>query len=699
MSNPTIREYRFQTKDQWSQCVLHRLDVQSDGSLLPAARLGSYAYRVKGTPAGTLGHPIAVDPYGQPFLLADPTGVLAQSLRLVVDRECVWSFPPGGTTVQRSDRESLQLDLELDVQMRVRDIASDGREGIWILCGEEILYILRYDCLGRPGEHHRVPYEGETATQMASVNRGLSLALLSKHGTRLAVVDGATGGTLRTVDLSQLAPAWMVTQFTSDVRDRIALWGMQGTSEIKNPLLLLLDETGDVVDGPLSGLFEQPDGAKPPHSFHSIRIAVYQQNVWLDTDSGLWRLDTTEAAGARESDSSLLTPVLFSPAKSTERGWLRAEVFADLDKGAALEVQIATTDDASVPERVAAIASDRSLSWVKKSQKIWRVFGLDQKGPTAFSIPGPANAGVPIALPLLEPKDQWVILRLSLITPPGKPPSPLRELRVLYPNLSIGNSLPAIFRGENDPSGTLRKLIGVLESTTQQFDERIRSAASYLDARATPAEWLDYVARWFDLPWDDALPVDSKRRILQDAGRLLEQRGTRAGLLSLLRCVLGTGVKIEIVDLTVDHAPIRLGGCGQSSGVLPALLAGASLLTPTLGGKAVLGRARLCGDGDPLAAIVATLRVRITAPQKLRQMFDDLLRRVLLQYAPAGITLFIRWIATEIASSDVIGENGILLDDFHLGTLGEDSAIGHSRIGGRERGRIGEAGFDMGRLQ
>lgn len=699
MGNEKIRAYTFQTKDQWAQCVLHRLDIRPDGSLLPATRLGSYAYRVEGTPEGTLGHPIAVDPYGEPFLLANPSGVLTQSPRLVVDREWVWSFLSGGTTVQRADRESLQLDLELDVQKPVRDIASDGREGIWILCGDEILYILRYDCLGRPRERHRVPYEGETSTQMVSVNQGSSLALLSKWSTRLAVVDGATGGTLRTVDLTQLAPAWTISQFCSDGRDRIALWGMQGTSEIKKPLLILLDAEGDLADGPLAGLFDRPDGVKPPHSLKSIRIAVYRQKVWLATDAGLWQLDTTDAAGARESDSSLLTPVLYSPATATARGWLRAEVFADLDQGAALEVQIGTTNKPEVAERLSTIERDPSLSWAQKLEQIWNALGCSTEGPSPFSIPGPAAADVPIALPLLEPENQWAILRISVVTPPGTAPMPVRKLRVLYPNSSVGDSLPAIFRGENDPAGTLRRLVGVLESTTQHFDERISGAASYLDAMATPKPWLDYLGRWLDLPWDDSLPEDSKRRIFQTAGGLLERRGTRAGLVSLLRCVLGDAVQIEIVDLTVDHAPIRLGGCRQSSGVLPALLAGASIGTPTLGEKAVLGSARLCGDGNPLAAIIPTLQIHIIAPQKLRQVFEDLLRRVVLQYIPAGIALLIRWSASETASPDVIGENGILLDDLHLGTLGEDSAIGHSRIGGRERGRIGETGFAMGRLQ
>jgi phage tail-like protein len=676
-------------------CLLHRFDGQADGSLLPAPRLGSYAFHVAG---GTAGQPITLDPYGQPFWLADASGPLAQSPRLIVDRHWVWSFSPDGSTVQRSDVESLQLDLELDVQMQVRDIASDGQEGIWILCGDEILYILHYDCQGCLHQRYRAPYEAAGAMKMVSVNRGLHLALLSKNGTTLSLVDGTSGGTLRTIDVGQLASGWSIKQFTSDAGDRIGLWGTQPSYLGPSGVLFVLDANGDLIDGPLNGLFNQPNGAQPPKEPELIHIAIFRENIWFSTDSGLWRLDTTDASGARESDSSLITPALYSPATSTDRGWLRAEVFTDMEKGSALEVQIATTDQQSVVDEVNRIASDPLLSWAQKQNKIWEL--LDTGNNKPYSFPGPAVADVPIAIPLLEPRNQWAWLRISVITPPGTTPLPLKELRVLYPNLSIAEQLPAIFRGEkNDPTGTLRKVVGVLESTTQQFDERIRGVASYLDARTTSNEWLDYLARWFDLPWDDGLPVDSKRRILQRAGELLERRGTRRGLLILLQSLLGEDASVEIVDVTVDHAPIRLGGCGARGGILPAILAGASLRTPTLGEKAVLGRARLCGDGNALTTIVPKLQIRITAPQKSRRDLEEFLRRVLLQFVPAGVTIAIQWRTAETISSDVIGEYGIVLNAPHPGTLGLDSAIGYSRLGGRDRGKIAEIGFEMGRLQ
>ena len=108
---------------------------------------------------------------------------------------------------------------------------------------------------------------------------------------------------------------------------------------------------------------------------------------------------------------------------------------------------------------------------------------------------------------------------------------------------------------------------------------------------------------------------------------------------------------------------------------------------------------RPCSAERDCAASGPTVRIRITAPQSMHRAFQELLRRILLQYVPAGMTIPVRWIAAEVASGDVIGENGFVLDEEPTGTLGQNSAIGHSRIGGRDRGRIGETGYSMGRLQ
>lgn len=696
MSAP-IRAYSFKTSDHWAECLLTGFTIEPNGALLQDEPVGSYAVHIPAAP-DEIGVPLTVDAYGEIFRLKSSSGLMAQSPRLIVDREWVWWFEAGQSIVRRSDVETLQLDLEMDVERRVLDLASDGHEGIWILCGGECPILVHYDCLGRLRQRYPAPYEAASARQMVSAGNGATLALLTQKGARLVLVDAASGKVSDAQDLGPLADGWTIRQFVSDARDRIALWGVEPGPPAVKGLLFLMDSGGNIVDGPLASLFDQPDGARPPHRLEEIRIAVNRKTVWLFTDTGLWRAAPTDGAGARPSQSSLTTPALYSPVVGTQRGWLRAEASLTLSQGAALNAQVFTTDDPAMVAAAAAIAEDPSLPSSQKQDRIWALF--DVSGIQTCSIPGPTDPRVPIAIPILEPRNRWAWLRLSLITPPGNDVAPLSQLRVLYPNVTIADYLPSVFRGtQYDPDGTLRSLVGVFESTTQQFDELIRGAASHLNPLVAPGDWLDYLARWFDLPWDDSLPIESKRRLLESIADLLQWRGTRKGLQALLQSLVGPKATVDFVDVTVDHPPVRLGGCGERGARLPAVLPGVSLQAPVLGTKAVVGRACLGSNADPLAAVVPTLRIRIAASRHAQKALEDLMLSVLEQYVPAGMTIVVRWRDASMISPDVIGENGITLDAPHTGALSRDSAIGQSRIGGRDRGRLGDTGFGMGRLQ
>ena len=54
--------------------------------------------------------------------------------------------------------------------------------------------------------------------------------------------------------------------------------------------------------------------------------------------------------------------------------------------------------------------------------------------------------------------------------------------------------------------------------------------ARHLHPSTAPEPWLDFVARWLGLPWDDALSGEQKRALLSRAAILARSRGTRAGL-------------------------------------------------------------------------------------------------------------------------------------------------------------------------
>jgi phage tail-like protein len=753
------RAYRFASAAQWARCLPHRFDIGTDGSVTPAARLGLHAtaFDARG-PVSTA----AIDPFGAPtwrfgerdnlrLLRRDDLDaivgpleidqVLAQSPRWITDRRSLWAFGKDGTTVRRYERDTLDQDLAMDLQelcdllgddglpgagtpppplVLVLDIASGGREGIWILAraADRTHWLVQVDCEGRPRRRMPVPREACTPHELGSVTRGTQLVLLSTAAQRLTLLDAATGAIVRSLALDDLAPCWSASRLSTDTRKRIALLGTARIAPA-SPAVFILDEAGDAIDGPLERLFDRatrqpaapeagpraggrpyaPDRTSTDGAAVVINdIAVARDRLWLATTAGLWQLDASEASGALASESTLLTPALYSPESDTDRGWLRAELTIGLPAGAAIHAEFASTNDDVLARQLIAFGDDRTITAARAQQRIWA--GLEHPAARQFTIAGPLPAGQPIAIPLFDSQDRWLWLRLRIVTPPGTAPAPMAGLRVLYPDLSLTRYLPAVFKGDKDPNGVLRRLVGVLESTTQQIDARILGIASHIDPGTAPVEWLDYIARWLDLPWDDGLQLDAKRRIVRHAGDLLDLRGTRQGLERLVAALLGDQGTARVADVTVDHPPVRLGGGGRSGATLPMLIAGTSLTAATLDGKAVLGRARLrCapGDDDPLREIVPTIRITATVDPGTQRALQTLFARVLAQYIPAGIRLRVRWHAVEpFAGAADAQDDGVVLDGNGPGVLGKDSQLGRTVLAGRRTDRLDDAGLGMG---
>jgi phage tail-like protein len=327
---------------------------------------------------------------------------------------------------------------------------------------------------------------------------------------------------------------------------------------------------------------------------------------------------------------------------------------------------------------------------------VWSALQWEATAGPVFVISGEGDSDVPVAIPLFTTTDRWLWLRLELQVPAGVEAPRLGAMRVLYPEISIVQQLPAIFQGaDNDPGGALRRLVGVLETTTQQIDGSIRDAATQLDPSRAKREWLDHLAGALGLPWHRALPEGAKRRQLQAAGDLLDKRGRRAGLLQLLQCIVSPG-HVSLVDLTADYVPLRVGGGGQAGAALPALLAGVPRSLPRLSGKARLGRARLdCATTrcDPMETIFPTLRIELATTAEIKQAVAPLLDTILADYVPAGLRTEIRWRVLPAALLSEADE--LVLDGNGPGTIGGDSMLGRTVLAGRAAG-VGSLGVGMG---
>ena len=700
-----FRSYRFDRQPHWERCLLHGFDIKGSAISL-AGRFASAARPVGGTDRVTavaLGrdhNPMwrviedsrayfveqsVLDCPGVRVEIAEP---LATSPRWIADRRSLWSFARNESRISRYDVETLESQASRDVGAHILDIASDQHEGVWLLTrsGETEYGLVNVECSGQATHPFPVPHEACRPAQIVSIGHR-RLAILAAEGRRLVILDTSTRSVERVLEMENVAAGLTVIRMASD-RRRIALLGT--IAEKSTSVLVLLDRNGDPIDGPIEPRFDRKNTAVP---LEILDIAVSPEAMWLATTSGLWTM-AADSADASDAEGTLLTPALISPESFADRGWLRAELEIELSRGAVVKASFASTNNEAVATQLTAIAGDTSASTHHRQQQIWNL--LEHPSEWMFTFSGPATPAVPLTIPLFAARDRWLWLYLQVTSPPGSAPGVIRKLRVLYPNASIDRYLPATFKEkEHDPSGVLRRLVGVLESTTQGIDERIDGIGGKLLADTAPIEWLDYIARWLDLPWDDSLGESAKRALIRYASEIIEHRGTRRGLERLLASLLDGSGAARVTDATVDHPVTPLGGGGRRGAELPLILAGASPRIATLNVKAVLGRARIrcnTSDVDPLRAIVPTVTIRIAAERGAAAALTPILPRLMSMYLPAGVVVRLRWQTTPFA--DALDDDGIRLDAAGPGRLGDTSRIGQTVLGGRAARGLTDTGVD-----
>jgi phage tail-like protein len=315
----------------------------------------------------------------------------------------------------------------------------------------------------------------------------------------------------------------------------------------------------------------------------------------------------------------------------------------------------------------------------------------------------PAASAAPFSAPLFDVHEPYVWVCVALNATAGGSLPSLRELAVLYPGNSLMENLPAIYRrAEAQPGTFLRSLVGVLESTTQGLDARIASLASHVHPATAAGPWLDFIARWLGLPWDDALAEEQKRCIVTRASAIARDRGTRAGLETLLDCLLpGTPRRFRIIDSTADIGFAIVGGEACPGSVLPAMLGGNTQWSRELGASAVLGRIRLPCPGqvdDGVRHIAGVVRIDVAASAAERRAWGPWLPRLVNELVPLTARVQLRWVGPQALRGARL-DGLFVLQPTPTPHLGSDAVTGVARL--PECGsRITSTGADTGtRLQ
>jgi phage tail-like protein len=716
MSNRALHGYRFDTEAQWSQCLFSGADRDSREARSGLRPFVPYAqpvtrFETHGGYAPTIAPTGEIkwrdgDARLQRVSCGDETAraiaapfAIAHATRLVATSSALWAAGEAPESLQLFDADSLTRQLVIEIPgAEVLDIAGDGHDGVYVLIKRHgAREVMHYDCTGhlRPASSFLLK-DVEDASELVFLKHGGQgkvgqLVILASQRAKLHWIDPASRCVNFTISITMLRPCFMAaTQgkaLGSDGRARLLLTGTDGDETGERFFVITVDAEGNLlgeieIDGEATG------------------VAGDRKNLLVTTRRGLLQYRTGGSV-PRESSAlrcALLTPMLQSPATEDARRWLRIEATAHLPAGSTLEISYAATDDGDDQKRAQRLAGDASIPASRRLQQLrsqladWKTITFHGDESRRFDEP------VPFAAPLFDVQAQYLWVIITLIASPGGGIPSLTSLVVLYPGQTLMEKLPGIYqRDEAQPGSFLRAFVGVLESTTQTLDARIAQMGSRIHPNTASDDWLDYVARWLGLPWDDALALDQKRRIAVRGAEITARRGTRAGLEALLECLMPEKPRrFRIVDGTADFGRAMVGGNDCAGSRLPAILGGLPATATELGNKAILGRARLpCPDSNvDTSQCAGHVRVDVSVNADEQRRWQPWLRTLIDEMVPATARVQLRWLSAAAFSQDMKLEETLTLDATPLPHLGTDAVTGIAYLPGRRGISLSGPGLD-----
>lgn len=139
-------------------------------------------------------------------------------------------------------------------------------------------------------------------------------------------------------------------------------------------------------------------------------------------------------------------------------------------------------------------------------------------------------------------RGRYLQLQLRL-TGNGQTTPRLRALRAYYPRFSyLHQYLPSVYREDAESASFLDRFLANVEGIYTAVEDRIAAAQMLFDIRATPPEFLDWLASWFGVVLDPSWDEERKRIFIKYAMELFNRRGTIKGLEMALRIALESRV-------------------------------------------------------------------------------------------------------------------------------------------------------------
>lgn len=231
----------------------------------------------------------------------------------------------------------------------------------------------------------------------------------------------------------------------------------------------------------------------------------------------------------RERAGQLLTVAIDSGMPRCR--WHRVRVDADVPKGTAVAVAVASSEDATpVAQGNAAV------------EPLWQAFDPGLPHPEDWQS-GPAGS---LDFLVDQPNGRYLFLRLRL-TGNGFATPVVRRIRLEFPRVTSLDFLPAVYRDNPDAEDFTERFLSLFDAEILDIDRAIERSPALLDAAGVPDEVLPWLGSFLDLIFDRDWTGDQRRTVLRALPALYRRRGTVDGLKQAVELVFG--VEPAIVEL------------------------------------------------------------------------------------------------------------------------------------------------------
>jgi phage tail-like protein len=352
--------------------------------------------------------------------------------------------------------------------------------------------------------------------------------------------------------------------------------------------------------------------------------------LWTDgilyaaTERGIYAVEAA-AAAAPALRAQYISPVLRSPI-SPRSGWLRADLLASLPAGAQVTIRSrGMNDEAAFTE---ALRDDPLGALV---QEDWN----DGQASRHFG----TGADEPLRHYLGEETAEYLALRFDISLPASSPPVTLRRLDVLYPNRSLIEQLPAIYRTGDSSEAQLRRVLAPFQALADEIDDLIGDSIRRVDPDKTDDIWTGFLLSWLGHGAFSRLPVSRRRELLKAMPEILPKRGTLEGLARVMDVMAPQGYAIEDTGLGPDIwvLPDRNDPAGARLG--RETLAGAGAPDGLRLGCDVLGDVhigRICFDPATVAwRCSSEVTVRVFGGEEVKEALAPFTDRIVRAFVPA----------------------------------------------------------------